>query len=209
MYKFEFSGISEFGGAVVKGFSQKGEDYIDQTHQFLTAFKTMSEENLLKQEIKGEEARMLAQLCSSRTEMEVSDAMALLRLLPMMAKQSRTTTHGLACFAGKTVRRAHDTAKDDADKAAYAAILRQTGRLCFRSKMRPGTNKTQQQQECALFGPFIQDTEEYKSFQTRQCERAKGFAVAKNAKEAADAMCVGSRRRYARFLNDEMGYARA
>ena len=48
-------------------------------------------------------------------------------------------------------------------------------------------------------------------------EAFAGIATAKanaeknlqNAKEAADAMCVGSRRRYARFLNDEMGYARA
>ena len=206
MYEQKIMGISQFGEAAVRGYKDVDADRADRAQQLLSSLAPLSDEDLLKREIKGEEVRLLAQICSIKTRFSVPEAMTLLRLLPMVAGQSRTVTHRMASFAGTVVRQAYDTAQNTADKAVYADRLKQAGKLCFRPNMRIGINGETQKQEYDLFGPFIQDTAEYRSFRARAKQRAKG--TPNLIKEPAVVSRVYSSQRTARYFDDYLAYAR-
>ena len=206
MYEQKIMSISKFGEAAVRGYKDADADCVAQAQQWLSSLAPLSDEALLKRGIQGEEVRLLAQMCSIKTRFSVPEAVTVLRLLPVVADQSRTVTHRAASFAGLVVRQAYDAAQNPADKAVYADRLKQAGRICFRPNMRVGISGETQKQEYVLFGPFIQDTAEYKSFRTRAKQRAKGNPTI--IKEPAVVSRVYSNQRASRYFDDFLAYAR-
>ena len=204
MYKSGFSnivGISEFGGSTKKAIRFKEGDCADKVHQYLSSLESLSDEDLLKREIKAEENRLLGNFVSTVSTVSLGDAKTLLRLLPVLAGNSRTTTHRIAMLAGGVVRKAHDTTEVEVDKSVYAKILKQAGRVCFRTGMRVGGEI--QDRERILFGQFVKDTKEFESY--KDCQQRKNKTIPSVA-EPVQVACLGSKRSCARYFDDQMGY---
>ena len=203
-----------FNTAFTRSVNNIQQSKVDQAKTLLAEVAKLSDEDLKRRGFKMGEPSFISHLnlavWANRATLSLEEAVSLLRLVPLLAKTARDTTHRVTIFATHMLKDALKEEKSPDLQEAYTSLIRSAGAVCFKGRMREGLEANLSKQEYELLTHFVEKTSEFKDNQDRVAGRQKKNHVALKdfMAEAPNAICIASHQSIMRLPKDEFAYVR-